>query len=334
MNDPGFTWMPFQNQPLELLIRRREEQLSIKRQSVRAGLCVIALLVLQYVVVFILYLTPLHTMYEQSEEIQALIDLFLYLLCMLLPFTVAYLKMPQNDRQTTRSSFGKPISMAAALMAVLAGFLACNAANYVTNILISLVENAGFTVEGGTYETPETGESLIYSLVTIGILTAFVEEFALRGVVMQPLRRHGDRFAILMSAFIFALMHGNLTQFIFAFPVGLVLGYFVVETNSVWVGIVIHLLNNTDSVILNYLLAVRPTAADRFFNLETAIALVFGILGLVLFLTIGRRNRLQKGTSVLTSGEKAKAFLVTAPMVISIVLLAVQTIRLISFEGT
>lgn len=71
----------------------------------------------------------------------------------------------------------------------------------------------------------------------------------MRGVVMQPLRKYGDWFAILTSAFVFALMHGNLVQAPFAFIAGIGLGYAVIASGSLWTGILIHLLNNSISVI-------------------------------------------------------------------------------------
>ncbi len=312
---------------------RDRERRSLKRQSRRAGLCVIAFLLLEYALSRILISSPaLYGLYLQNEAAHELIEMFFYLLCMLTPFLAAYLTMPAQDRDLL-TLFGKPSSKPAAVTAVAAGFLVCNAANYVTNILLSFLEDAGFSIGGGTYDTPQSAVQLVYSVLTVGLLPAFVEEFALRGVVMQPLRKYGDRFAILMSAFVFALMHGNFSQFTFAFPVGAAIGYFVVATGSVWVGVAIHMLNNLYSVVLNYLLDVRPTAAESFYNIELSVTLVAGIVSIALFLTVCRRNRLQRPTGVLTGGEKTAAYLFTLPMIVSIVLLVVETVRLISFEG-
>jgi hypothetical protein len=106
-----------------------------------------------------------------------------------------------------------------------------------------------------------------------------------------------------------------------------------VATGSIWIGVAIHMLNNLYSVVLNYLLEVRPTAAETFYNLEISVTLVVGVLCLVLFLTVCRRNKLQTPTGVLTGGEKAAAYIFTVPMVVSIVWLVVKTVQLISFGG-
>ncbi|MBR5619398.1 MAG: CPBP family intramembrane metalloprotease [Clostridia bacterium] len=313
---------------------RSEEKRSLKRQSIRAGLCLIAFLGLEYALSRALVSAPaLYELYLQNDTVYELVEMFFYLFCMLLPFTVAYLTMRPAEKDEL-TLFGKPTSKPAAVTAVMAGFLVCNAANYVTNIVLVFMENAGFSVGGGTYDAPQTGVQLVFSILTVGLLPAFVEEFALRGIVMQPMRKHGDLFAVLMSALVFALMHGNLSQFLFAFIVGAAIGYFVTATGSIWVGVAIHMLNNLYSVALDYLLEVRPTVAEKFYNLELSITLVVGAACLVLFFTVCRRNKLQKSSGVLTGGEKTAAYIFTVPMVGAILWLVVETVRLISFEGS
>jgi membrane protease YdiL (CAAX protease family) len=69
------------------------------------------------------------------------------------------------------------------------------------------------------------------------------EELLCRGLALRPLVDYGKRFAILMSAFFFGLMHCNIVQTPFAFVVGLVMGYVAVEYNILW-AMVLHMINN------------------------------------------------------------------------------------------
>ena len=69
------------------------------------------------------------------------------------------------------------------------------------------------------------------------------EEILCRGLILRPMEKYGKRFAILMSAFFFGLLHGNVVQTPFAFVVGLVLGYVTVEYNILW-AMVLHMINN------------------------------------------------------------------------------------------
>lgn len=332
----NYTPMQGQNgywQPDPTAMLRKTQKRMLKRQSIRAGLCVLLFLFLRFIASVFLQLTPLFSAYLQNDAAHGLIEIFYYLLCMFIPFAGAYLLM-RNEDKATLTLFQKPVSKLSAVIAIPAGLMVCSVANFATNFLLSLLEDAGFTIDGGTYDTPTSGISLAYSLLSIGILPALVEEFALRGVVMQPLRRHGDRFAIVMSAFVFALMHGNLSQFTFAFPVGLALGYFVITTGSIWVGVAIHMLNNLYSVVLTYLLDVRPTAAESFYNIELSVSLVVGIACFVIFLKLCRRKRLQKTADMLKTGEKTAAYLLTVPMVIAVILLVIETIQLIEYQGS
>lgn len=69
------------------------------------------------------------------------------------------------------------------------------------------------------------------------------EEILFRGLVLRQLEPYGKRFAIVMSAFAFAVFHGNLVQIPYTFLVGLVLGYVAVEYNILW-AMVLHMINN------------------------------------------------------------------------------------------
>ena len=174
-------------------VLRDRERRSLKRQSIRAGICVAAFLLLQRGLSRLLFSSStLYGLYLNSETAHELIEMFFYLLCMLVPFVIAHLTMRQEDRDTL-TLFQAPASKLTAVTAVVLGFLVCNAANYLTSLLLSALEDAGVFADGGTYDSPTTAVQLVYSILTIGLLPAFVEEFALRGIVMQPLRRHGDK---------------------------------------------------------------------------------------------------------------------------------------------
>ena len=63
------------------------------------------------------------------------------------------------------------------------------------------------------------------------LVAPFMEELLFRGVLLRKARRFGDRTAVVFTAVMFGLMHGNLNQFLYAVVIGLVLGYLAVRTN-------------------------------------------------------------------------------------------------------
>lgn len=75
------------------------------------------------------------------------------------------------------------------------------------------------------------------------ILAPVWEEILFRGYVLRTLRPFGKRFAILGSALLFGLFHGNLLQTPYAVLMGLVLGYLTVEFSIHW-AVLLHLFNN------------------------------------------------------------------------------------------
>lgn len=89
-----------------------------------------------------------------------------------------------------------------------------------------------------------SGSSNNFSLFLYASLIAPIwEEVLFRGYILRTLRPYGKRFAVLGSALLFGLFHGNLLQTPYAVAVGLVLGYITVEYSIGW-AILLHMFNN------------------------------------------------------------------------------------------
>lgn len=69
------------------------------------------------------------------------------------------------------------------------------------------------------------------------------EEILFRGFVLRRLRPYGRRFAILGSAILFGLFHGNILQAPYAIAAGIILGWLVCEYSINW-AIALHIFNN------------------------------------------------------------------------------------------
>ena len=77
----------------------------------------------------------------------------------------------------------------------------------------------------------------------VGILAPIAEEIIFRGFIQRSLMPYGKKLAIVGSAFLFGIFHGNLLQSPYAFLVGLVLGYVAAEYSILW-AMVLHMVNN------------------------------------------------------------------------------------------
>lgn len=117
------------------------------------------------------------------------------------------------------------------------------------------------------------------------ILAPIGEEILFRGYVMHTLKPYGKRFAILLSALLFGIYHGNLIQMPYAFLAGLVLGYAAMEYSLPW-AVGLHMFNNlVVADLLTRLTASWPEAAVGIVNL-----LLFGgaAIGAVVLLVKNR----------------------------------------------
>ena len=171
-----------------------------------------------------------------------------------------------------------------------------------------ILNQFGFTalpaVESATAQS-ETLSMFLYASFGAPI----AEELLCRGVAMRPLVKYGKRFAVLMSAFFFGLMHCNIVQTPFAFVVGLVLGYVAVEYNILW-AMVLHMINNL--VISD--LPIRMLGAELGNTLTGLLIWGFTIAGLIVL--IRRRHDIRSYIDENKVDNHAVAVFFTSPGVI------------------
>lgn len=124
-------------------------------------------------------------------------------------------------------------------------------------------------------------------LAYVAAIGPLLEEMLFRGYLLGGLRRYGDRFAVIASATLFALMHGNLSQFLGALLIGLLLGYAKVKSGSLLLCVAAHMGNNLLALAMDGLTGL----AGEYAGLASwASALMLIAAGLPLLVRYGRRN--------------------------------------------
>jgi sodium transport system permease protein len=78
----------------------------------------------------------------------------------------------------------------------------------------------------------------------MAVTPALCEETLFRGVILSGLRRLGMWPALLISGLLFGLAHASIYRLLPTFFLGVVLGYAVWKTGSLWAGVIGHALNN------------------------------------------------------------------------------------------
>lgn len=134
--------------------------------------------------------------------------------------------------------------MSVGVFAVLACL--CMAAQLVNSLWIAGLELVMNQFDRSVSQILESvsGQSDTFSMfLYASILAPLSEELIFRGYILQSLRPYGKKFAVVLSAFVFGIFHGNLLQTPYAFLMGLVLGYVTVEYHIGW-AVALHVFNN------------------------------------------------------------------------------------------
>ena len=108
----------------------------------------------------------------------------------------------------------------------------------------------------GQFDIPnlldDTFDILVHSVwgfFSVCLIGPIMEEIMMRRVVLAEIREATGKkwLAIIISSLLFAVMHGNPIQIVFAMPAGILLGWLYCKTGSLLVPIGVHIMNNTIS---------------------------------------------------------------------------------------
>lgn len=140
------------------------------------------------------------------------------------------------------------------------------------------------------------------------------EEFLFRKLLIDRTRGYGDRTAILLSGLLFALFHGNLFQFFYAFLLGLILAYMYTRSGNLWWCVAMHaVVNLLGSIIIPGIASVLPADGVSFTNPWQILATLFLvawqygfiIMAIVLICVLWRRRILSQGSVIPEKGAAA-----------------------------
>ncbi len=160
--------------------------------------------------------------------------------------------------------------------------------------------------------------SLALNILSTAILPALIEEMIFRGYILRALRPHGDGLAVVLSAVLFALFHGNVLQIPFAFILGLVLGYLMVQTDSIWPSVVLHFSNNLMSVLLNFFGKCFPEQQEIITTVVFVAVTAVGAVVLTVVCRLGYVKTVGDGVSLFKTRERAWRLLFSPAMVLAL----------------
>lgn len=106
----------------------------------------------------------------------------------------------------------------------------------------------------------ELNDSSLFSLLfVIAVQPAVFEELLFRGAALHGYRSLGAKKALLMSALMFAMLHMNLQQALYAFLLGVIFAFMVQRTGSIFASMLPHFLINALNCVAHH----RPDTPAR-----------------------------------------------------------------------
>ncbi|MBR0436215.1 MAG: CPBP family intramembrane metalloprotease [Clostridia bacterium] len=226
-------------EPMELPDRRRARRV--------ASLCAFAT-VMTHVIAYTMTIAASFLLRDSTLSEQAANNLNLIfntvisdLIAMPLCWLIFLRRLPRNEALSPDAPDRTPLRFGTLLF-----FFPCvyalAAAGSMTGQLIGLLIGKGLT---NIAADVILSVNPLVTLLCASIIAPVAEELFFRKALIDRLSQFHPMDAILLSALLFGLVHSNLTQFLYAFPIGVLFGIIYWRTKNIGYTILLHVFMNT-----------------------------------------------------------------------------------------
>lgn len=206
---------------------------------------------------------------SQTDSVGSITSCISYILCIFV-FGYLYLKYEtifgqsqadntQNGRLSDKTKHaGKEKSFLRAFVIFILLLILGISLQLLTTCILRLIDTYRPELLTSYHERVQRSFSIdngIVRICTVTLLAPIAEEFAFRGVALKLSAsafhtKHAALWAILFTAFCFGFYHGNIVQFCYSVPAGIILGCLAIWSGSVVPGIFLHMVLNASSYII------------------------------------------------------------------------------------
>jgi len=198
-------------------------------------------------------------------------------------------------------------------------------ASMLNSLVIYLLQFLG-DVPASTIPVPQNVQELLLGILIVAVLPGVCEELMHRGLLLRAYERRGSYKAVVIVSVFFGLFHFDVTNLLGPIFLGLIIGYYVIRTNSIYAGIYAHFLNNCISVLVQFLSKAPEKETLALTQVELVSTVIFGIISLVITLglmyafKIVTEKRAVAIPPIARVGQDIKAVLSHWPIIVIIVL--------------
>jgi membrane protease YdiL (CAAX protease family) len=330
---------------LRFRYRRRimEDYKAFKKDFSRIGFRYIAGTLAIYLVQIILELVL------TKAAPDALSDVNIVLICsMLVTYMVGmpiiYLLMRKMPAKKPAQHKIKPGQFILAAIMCFALMYCSNLAGTILTTIIGLIK--GSAVETNAASQIAMSANMCLTFFFMVICAPIIEELVFRKLIVDRTIKYGDATAIFLSGFMFGLFHGNLSQFVYAFALGMFLAFIYIRTGQIKVTMGLHMiinfiggivsvvvLNNlTDSGLMDMfygdydteaLLVMLSGEEGRKIIMALAVLMLYVlfvvaavIAGVILFIVFRKKFTFNKGDIILEKGRRFKTVILNPGMIV------------------
>lgn len=140
-------------------------------------------------------------------------------------------------------------------------------------------ENAARLTEAFLQTT--TLEGLLLNLFMVALLASVGEELLFRGVLLRLFNDmlKNAHIAVWLSAILFSMFHLQFFGFLPRLALGVIFGYMLIWSGSLWLPIIAHFINNGAAVMVYYFynLGSTDTPAENFGNVESNLLFILSL---------------------------------------------------------
>ena len=207
------------------------------------------------------------------------------------------------------------------------------AGNILGTIITALLQLLPGVSAGNPILGYATDNALLPKVLFMVILAPVIEEYIFRKQLIDRMHIYGEKLAVVTSALMFGLFHGKLSQFFYAFALGLVFGYVYLKTGKLRYSIGLHMLINLLGSVVGPFFLEKVAVVDTMENMDLAALepvmpwlIAFGayvlvliglaIAGLVLLCLNKRKVSFAPAEMELPKGTRIKTAYVNAGMIL------------------
>jgi len=103
-----------------------------------------------------------------------------------------------------------------------------------------------------TSPAPGTGFEILLAVIAVAIIPSILEEILFRGIIFGGLEKQSTTFAVIFSAFVFAMLHPNILNFFGYIFLGIITAMIMLRTKSLYAAIIYHFVYNLTAFVLGY----------------------------------------------------------------------------------